>query len=329
MSDLPGVSVVICTHNGARRVPTALAHLASQHVPPRLPWEVVVVDNAATDAAARGSRPDEAAAPTRMVAEPVLGLGHARMRGLDEARHDVFSFVDDDNWVAPDWVATVSEIMASHPEAGACGGLSEAVLESEPPEWFERFDGYWAVGPQAERAEEVGQLWGAGLAVRRAAWCALRADGFTLSLAGRAGTALTTGEDLELCAALRLAGWRLRYDPRLRLRHFMPAARLTWDYARRLLYGWGVASVALDPYLMAKGPPGLRARLLRLWTWRLAAVTIRLVGQAMGVATRPGEGSSAVLRYQTLRGRLHGLRIARREWHARARRVREARWLAR
>ena len=46
----PGVSVVVCTHDGAARLPATLAHLVSQTVPAGLAWEVVVVDNASTEA---------------------------------------------------------------------------------------------------------------------------------------------------------------------------------------------------------------------------------------------------------------------------------------
>jgi hypothetical protein len=42
---LDGVSVIICTHNAATRLPTTLAHLKSQNSP-NAPWEVLVIDNA-------------------------------------------------------------------------------------------------------------------------------------------------------------------------------------------------------------------------------------------------------------------------------------------
>ena len=39
---------------------------------------------------------------------------------------------------------------------------------------------------------------------------------------------------MELTRALRLSGWKLRIDQRLRLQHFMPSNRLQWTYLRRL-----------------------------------------------------------------------------------------------
>jgi len=45
----PGVSVVICTYNGAERLPETIRHIANQTVPAHIPWEFIVVSNACTD----------------------------------------------------------------------------------------------------------------------------------------------------------------------------------------------------------------------------------------------------------------------------------------
>src|SRR5437773_6033620 len=119
-SSLPlGVCVVICCHNGGKRLARTLAHLADQVVPPEIAWEVIVVDNASTDGTA-----DVAAAcwsncvPLRIISEPRLGLTYARERGFREAKYEFISFVDDDNWVSPEWVRTVFRLMCDHPDVG-------------------------------------------------------------------------------------------------------------------------------------------------------------------------------------------------------------------
>jgi glycosyltransferase involved in cell wall biosynthesis len=117
-----GVSAVICCHNSARRLPQTLRHLAAQLVPEKIDWEVIVVDNASTDRTAdvaRANWPRDARTPIRVVLEPGIGLSNARKRGFLEARHNIVSFIDDDNWVCPEWIELVSNIMTNHPDIAA------------------------------------------------------------------------------------------------------------------------------------------------------------------------------------------------------------------
>src|SRR5450432_4205638 len=104
-----GVSIVVCCHNSAARLPETLAALAAQKVPAGFPWEVVIVDTASSDdtaATAQRCWPSPPPAPLTIVAEPSPGLSHARLAGLRASRFPIVSLVDDDNWVAPDWIAT-------------------------------------------------------------------------------------------------------------------------------------------------------------------------------------------------------------------------------
>ncbi|HEY2663111.1 MAG TPA: glycosyltransferase, partial [Candidatus Binataceae bacterium] len=142
-----GVSVAICCHNGEKLLTPTLAHLKTQRVSAEVPWEVIVIDNASTDRTAevavecwKGGAP----APLRIVREPRLGLSHARMRAFAEARHELVSFVDDDNWVAPDWVETASRAMSIDPGLGAILSVNRPVADRPLPDWFARYCGYYA-----------------------------------------------------------------------------------------------------------------------------------------------------------------------------------------
>src|SRR5262245_30460570 len=110
-----GVSVAICCHNSETLLPTTIMHLKNQRVDGDLKWEVLVIDNACTASTALVARrcgcPDGLVA-LRVVQEPRLGLSYARERAFDEARYDIVSFIDDDNWVAPQWVTTAWRCMS-------------------------------------------------------------------------------------------------------------------------------------------------------------------------------------------------------------------------
>jgi glycosyltransferase involved in cell wall biosynthesis len=347
-------------------LPQTLAHLAAQIVPSATPWEVIVVDNASTDGTAEAvadAWPAEAPQCVRIVVEHQLGLTHARYRGLAEAQYELISFVDDDNWVCPSWIQTVSDIMAAHPDVGACGGYTEAVCETPPPAWLEAFDlpgvrrsdtptssetnahrsvkpfrrSFFALGSQGQQDGDItssrGRLWGAGLTVRRSAWLGLIAEGFESTLVGRQGNTLSAGEDTELCLALRLAGWRLWYSSELKLQHFLPAERLTWEYLRRLSRGYGAVTVATDAYhFAARGlPAGRRQRLRRTWVWQCCNATRNILRHAPKLWTLDStslQGNPDVLHVEHCLGRLRGLLHDRSAYNARIRAIHSAPWRA-
>jgi len=312
-----GFTVALCCHNSARRLPHTLQHLARQRVRATVPWEVLLIDNASSDGTADLARrqwPKGPPAPLHVFTEPTLGLGYARLRALERAAYRFVAFVDDDNWLEPEWVDTAWETMTEHPEVGALGGHSTAAFETPPPRWFSEFKTLYAVGPDdvpaGDITEHPGLLWGAGLTVRLAAWRGLRAKGYTPALVGRHGTALTAGEDTELCLALRLAGWRLWYEPNLRLTHYCPAGRLTWRYARRLYRGSGAATPVHDAYYFALRaatdplPPSHKT-----WWWQAGATLWALARRPANVAARlrNREGDPRVTETEALVGRLGSL----------------------
>jgi glycosyltransferase involved in cell wall biosynthesis len=310
-----GVSIVICSHNGAGRLPATLQHLAKQRVPPGLQWEILLVDNASSDATAEVARrhwPVEAPARLRVAREERLGLTQARCRGLKEARFELVSFIDDDNWPAPDWVASVADLMKHYDDVGACGGQVEAAFESPCPPWFSQCCEYYAVGTQGQRSDDItwtrGYLWGAGLTIRKSAWASLTAEGFRFQLNDRAGQTMLSGGDAELCLALRLAGWKLWYEPRLNIRHFIPAGRLDWKYAKAIARGFGAAAPVLNAYAaIRKHDSHLLLELRSNWICQSLMATGRFVKGLCRclLSLRSREGSKSILdmiyRFEILR----------------------------
>ncbi|MBX3745400.1 MAG: glycosyltransferase family 2 protein [Verrucomicrobiae bacterium] len=312
-SETSGISVLVCAHNAAARLPATLRHLAAQQTPPGLPWEVLVIDNASTDdtaATARSGWPPGAPARLRVVTEPNPGLRRARECGLRESCWPLVAFIDDDNWLAPDYLERAARLMTDHPEVAACGGRSEAVCEVPPPDWFPRHAHAYAVGPQGGGGpDEPGprsQLWGAGLVLRRSALETLREGGFQPLSMGRTLGRLEAGEDTELCLALRLAGWQLWYDPGLRLDHWIPRSRLEWTYLRRLNRGFG--ATFLDPYWHELDP---KWRGVPAWrrTWLMAVLReLRILPRWMAHwprtwRRRGGEGDPRILEVEQALGR--------------------------
>lgn len=231
----PGVTIMICCHNGARRIPETLQHIACQKVAEGIPWEVLIVDNKSTDYSAVIARREWAlyrtSASFRIVLEPVLGLSHARARGFLEAKYEYVIMCDDDNWLAPDYVENVYRMMMERPRIAALGGFGKLVFEIKPPRYIEHSN-IFAAGEQAPRSGKVltNKIYGAGCVIRKSAYRKLYELGFRSLLTDRKGRELSSGGDYELCYALALLGYDIWYDERLRFTHFITQERLTWEY---------------------------------------------------------------------------------------------------
>ncbi len=336
MTESVDVSVVVPSHNGAALLPRTLSHIAAQRPPSELAWEVIVVDNASTDGTsevALAAWRRDAPVGIRVVREPELGLSHAHVRGFAEARGELISWVEDDNWISPDWLGLVWRTMEEHGEVGACGGFNEAVCEGGKPAWFEDFQSAYATGAQGGQggyvADDPGYLWGAGMTVRRDAWQHLVENGFSPLLMDRRGRAnYNSGGDVEISLALRLSGWRLWFEPALRLRHFLLGHRLEWSYLRRFMRGFGAASVGLDPYRQALAGP-VAAQRDSSWTpqaLNMIALLRRNRRLLWEMSRRPREGEASVMRLEFGVGRLGELLRRRRSYDRSFARIENAAW---
>jgi glycosyltransferase involved in cell wall biosynthesis len=243
-------SVVVCTFNGAarmERVLTALAGLRGGAT-----HEIVLVDNCSTDgvAAIASAIWTHVGRPTvdfRVISETTQGLSAARRAGVRAATREIVVFCDDDNLLAPDYLEVAAAILAD-PTIGATGGPNTPLTDGEVPPLFYSYAALAAVGAQALASGDIDQLWGAGLVVRRKLLVELYdTPGFPL-LVGRRGSALTCGEDLEICLGVGLLGYRLWYDERLTLRHIVPVERITAAYIRGLTEGFKAAHPVLSRY---------------------------------------------------------------------------------
>jgi glycosyltransferase involved in cell wall biosynthesis len=235
------VSVVICSHNGESRIAPTLEALAKSEV--GFPVEVILVDNNSTDGTCRTAREVwERLSPSlklRIVQEPQLGLAYARRRGVKEAAYEYIVFCDDDNWLAPDYLSVACEIL-SDPKVGAAGGQAESVFEGPVPVFAYSHGFGIALGIQALSSGDVpsGYLWGSGLAVRRSDLSTVYRCPVLPLVTDRVGVlSAASGEDYEICWALRVMGKSLHYDERLKFRHFVPQQRLQLDYVLKQAQG--------------------------------------------------------------------------------------------
>lgn len=102
------ISVVIPSYNDALFLERCLAALAGQLRPAD---EIIVVDNASTDATADVAR----AAGVRVVYEPMRGIWPAAATGYDAASGDVIARLDADSVPPADWLLRIESELTDSP----------------------------------------------------------------------------------------------------------------------------------------------------------------------------------------------------------------------
>ena len=248
-----GVSIVIVTLNGEHRLKATLKHLLCQEVAPVIPWDLVLVDNnSSDDTVGITKRTWTSPIPLRIINEPQKGVAFVRIRGIEEAKYEYILFVDDDNRIASDWVQRIYQVFEEQERIGILGGRNAGDFESPPPAWFDLIKESFAIGKQGLATGDItdkrGYVWGAGMAFRKSVFMRIKRMGFNPLLTSRNKGKLTGGEDVELCYLFKMAGYRIWYFDDLHLTHFIPAHRVTWDYAVLLHKGAGENIFYLDLY---------------------------------------------------------------------------------
>lgn len=247
-----GISIIICTYNGKQKLEETL--LAILKLKATFPWELLVVDNASTDGTAAFSTSllSNSTIDFSILHEADPGLIKARLCGLRASKYDVLLYCDDDNTLDKDYMQIGFDLMKSNPIIGALGGCGTPIFEDKKPDWFDMYGHSFAVGPQAindgPMPEYPAELYGAGAFFRKAVLLQFLDKGFKSGLSGRTGNNLVSGEDVEWCYLIQLAGCQIWYDHRLVFTHTMPKGRMNWEYYLRLKQGIASGAGQLLPY---------------------------------------------------------------------------------
>jgi mycofactocin glycosyltransferase len=211
-------------------------------------YPVVVVDDGSADPAAVAAV--GAARGAALVRREVNGgPAAARNTGLRVVGSEFVAFLDSDCVPAGDWIADLA------------GHFTDPLVAAVAPRIVAAAPGQGSVLDLGDRAARVAPMTRvayvptAALLVRRAA------------LGGGFDEALRYGEDVDLVWRLVEAGWRVRYDPGVRVGHAEPATRPAL-LRRRFQYGRSAAPLtrrhpgAVAPLVLQPWPAITMAALL-------------------------------------------------------------------
>lgn len=239
------VSILIATYRRPEGLLRLLRSIEELVVEPEQlsALEVVVVDNdpAASGLLALGeSFVADYRWPVRVIVEPLPGISEARNRSLREAhRPDFVAFVDDDEYVSPQWL---SEMLDVQHATGADAVLGPVLpeLPAETPDWIRR--GAFFERPRFENRAEVPYIRTSNLLVRCEALIKLDGPVFDRAFS------LTGGGDTHLGMRLQRTGATFRWADRATVHETVPPNRATalWLLRRSFRLGASLALVERD-----------------------------------------------------------------------------------
>ena len=214
------ISVVIPTYRRPKDLERCLDALKKQKVPT---YEVlVVVRDTDTETWTFFQTFNPELLPMRTVTVNVSGVVAAMNVGMDAASGDIIAFTDDDAAPHTDWLERIENHFLSDSNIGGVGGrdwvyhgtrLEEGEREVVGKvQWFGRVIGEHHLGVGEPR--EVDVLKGANMSFRRSAIGGMH---FDRRMRG-SGTQLHF--ELAFSLALKQAGWKLIYDPKIAVDHF-------------------------------------------------------------------------------------------------------------
>jgi len=220
----PRVSVIVCTHNGARTLPRCLEGVRDLDYPD---FELIVVDDGSSDGSAEIARAHGAT----VVETRHRGLSAARNAGVKRAGGEVVAFLDDDAYPDADWLRYLAASLRADGHAGV-GGPNIPPEDSMVAECVAAAPG----GPihvliSDREAEHVP---GCNMAFRKSALEAI--GGFDECFRA-------AGDDVDVCWRLQEAGWTQGFSAGAVVMHRRR------DSVRRYLrqqYGYGKAEALLE-----------------------------------------------------------------------------------
>ena len=283
------ISVVIPTYRRPKDLARCLEALEKQKRPADQVLVTVRDTDTETSTFLESFNPQLLPLRITKVSVSVPGVVAAMNVGMDAACGDIIAFTDDDAAPHTDWLERIEAHFLSDSNIGGVGGRDWVYHGTELEEgerqvvgqvqWFGRVIGGHHLG--VGEAREVDVIKGVNMSFRRSAIAQMHFD------PRMQGTGAQVHFELAFSLALKRAGWKLIYDPKVAVNHY-PAQRFDEDQRNvfndiALLNAIHNETLVLLEHL----PPTRRAVFL---LWAVLVGTRESLGLVQYLRFLPGEG---------------------------------------
>ena len=225
------ITIAICTYNRARLLEKCLKALVPQMHTDAV--HVMVIDNKSTDTTkATVEKYQQQMANLSYVFEEQQGLSYARNKAYKASKTDWVAYLDDDGIPHPNYVARLLHVI-EHYDFDCFGGMYYAYYEDKKPKWIADDFGTKKLISKETGYIEQNTLSGGIFNVKRSVLESL--NGFDTSY-GMTGKKMAYGEESELQYRIRAAGYKIGFDPHLKMDHIVSSNKLVVSWHLKRIY---------------------------------------------------------------------------------------------
>lgn len=246
-------SLVICAYNPDYGIFRRCLEAVSLLDRTNITTETIIVDNNSRppiDGPALVAAYGHLIPHLKIITEQQQGVQYARIAAIKSARGRRVVYFDYDNEPDAHYLLELKKLNDQYPQVGAWGpgnvtveftGEVDPALEEYAKKAFQERHEH-SLQTAAEKEWQPCYPFGTGL-------CSYRpvleeyvnlAESGALTLEGRRGKRLSSGEDTQMVLLAIRSGYAAGVAPQLRLRHLVPSARVSVPYLKRLAYGTNV-----------------------------------------------------------------------------------------
>lgn len=238
------ISAIICTYNREKYLPGVLDSLKRQTIDVSQ-FEIILVNNNSTDRTEEISQQFEKDNPSikyHYCIETNQGLSFARNRGVQESNFELVTFIDDDAFLAEDYLEKVVDYFKEHPTSIALGSKILLHYEGIIPKWENKYInsllGFYNPGDKDFTYTPKDYPRGSNMSFRISVFD--QVGNFNTNL-GRVGRNLAGSEEKDMFKRIYEKQLHVGYIPSALVYHCVPEERIKIDFIRRQSIGTGVS----------------------------------------------------------------------------------------
>jgi len=237
-------SIAICSYNRCERLIKLIGLLRQQSC--SVPFDILIVNNKSSDNTTEILKKLslEPGAPLRFVTETKQGIAHARNRAIEECMNANYMFVMDDDELPTPGLLEAAYQALEFEQFDCIGGKVNVKFENNArPKWLtDDLLGFLAETNYGEKPFTIKDystpIWTANIAYRMDIFRKNPDLRFDVRY-NREGKAVGGGEDVMMFNAWLKRGYKLGYNPAMRVDHFVESWRLKQSYFYKLHFTSG------------------------------------------------------------------------------------------